>query len=66
VLLLSVPVSPLPTRPGPSPAAEPAREAFKSLPDVPDQPPYKVYIGNVPYELTEGDLSDLFKDLQAR
>jgi len=46
--------------------AEPAREAFKSLPEVPDQPPYKVYIGNVPYELTDGDLSDLFKDLQAR
>ena len=61
-----MPVSPLPTRPGASPAAESAREAFKSLPEVPDQPPYKVYIGNVPYELTEGDLADLFKGLQAR
>ncbi len=66
MLLLSVPVSPLPTRPAASPVAEPAREAFKSLPEVPDQPPYKVYIGNVPYELTDKDLSDLFKDLQAR
>ena len=44
----------------------PSRDTFTSLPDVPDQPPYKIYIGNVPYELTEEVLSDVFKGLQAR
>lgn len=63
-LCRAVPVSPLPTR-STAPAAEPMHDTFKSQSDLPDQPPYKVYIGNVPYELTKDDLSDVFKDLQA-
>ena len=56
-------MSPLPTRPGAS-AAQPAPEPFRQLPNVPDQPPYKVYIGNAPYELAPEDLSGLFKGLE--
>ena len=59
-----MPVSPVATPPGAS-AAQPPQESFKSLPGMPDQPPYKVYIGNVPYELAPKDLSGLFKGLEA-
>ena len=65
-LCRAVPVFPSPSRPGAAAAAEPARNDFTSMPGLPDQPPYKVYLGNVPYELTKEDLSDVFKDLQAR
>lgn len=61
-----LPVFPSPSRPGAAAAAEPARNDFTSMPGLPDQPPYKVYLGNVPYELTKEDLSDVFKDLQIR
>lgn len=44
--------------------AESAGEPSRAHPDLPDQPPWKVYIGNVPYELNPRDIEDVFKGLQ--
>ena len=30
--------------------------------DLPDAPPYKVYMGNVSYDLTDAAVRDLFRD----
>ena len=62
---LAVPAAPLPARPDvrPAAAAEPAPGPYD---DLPDRPPYKVYIGNVPYELQQGDVADFFQGLQVK
>ena len=60
---VAVPAAPLPSRPEArsAAAAEPATGPYY---DLPDHPPYKVYIGNVPYELQQADVADFFRDLQ--
>ena len=60
---VAVPAAPLPSRPEGRPAAvaEPVTGPYY---DLPDHPPYKVYIGNVPYELQQADVADFFRDLQ--
>lgn len=68
--LFAVPTAPAPvparpeTRaPAPAASAESLRSTFY---DLPDHPPYKVYIGNVPYELQQGDLVSFFRGLQVK
>lgn len=64
IILHAVPdAAPLPTL-SKHQAAEPAHEPSRTHPDLPEQPPWKVYIGNVPYELTERDVEDVFTGLE--
>ena len=60
-------MGPLPTAPGQgsssvgSPAARSSGAAAFGR-DLPDAPPYKVYMGNVSYDLTDAAVRDLFRD----
>ena len=60
-------VGPLPTAPGQgsssvgSPTARSSGAAAFGR-DLPDAPPYKVYMGNVSYDLTDAAVRDLFRD----
>ena len=60
-------MGPLPTAPGQgsssvgSPTARSSGAAAFGR-DLPDAPPYKVYMGNVSYDLTDAAVRDLFRD----
>ncbi len=55
---------PLPTAPGEG-AGYQSVGAYSSAPSgpsrpLPDHPPFKVFIGNIPYEATENEMKDIF------
>ncbi|CAL8468599.1 g8139 [Coccomyxa elongata] len=58
----------LPTAPGEGPAYQPtaAFTGASSGPSrpLPDHPPFKVFIGNIPYDATESEMADVFTPLQ--
>ena len=60
----------LPTAPGEGPAYQPtaAFTGASSGPSrpLPDHPPFKVFIGNIPYDASEGEMADVFTPLQVR
>jgi hypothetical protein len=39
---------------------------FPAGPPLPEQPPFKVYLGNIPYELTEDVVAHHFRGLDVR
>ena len=53
---------PLPTAPGETSRVPPSSYAASSGPSrpLPDRPPYKVFIGNVPFDATEDEMGCVF------
>ncbi|EFN56399.1 hypothetical protein CHLNCDRAFT_144970 [Chlorella variabilis] len=72
---LTSPRSPYPTSPGPQASPRPhypgeerppydGPPSFAAGPPLPDRPPFKAYLGNIPYDLDEEVVADFFQGLE--